>query len=227
VAKLPKYATRESGDTVEMVERPHGGLSFVMADGQRSGKSAKAISNIATRKVIALLGEGARDGVAARAAHDYLFAMRGGKVRADLQMLSLDLQSDTIVITRNCETPVGLLQEGKLRWLDEEGQPIGLYRNTRPLIYEFPIRADVGVVLVSDGIQQAGKRGGTRLNLDEVLVPVLDDGVSARRLADTLLARAIEADGNFPKDDLTVLALYLHAQAQDEVRRLSATFPLS
>src|ERR687893_1204726 len=93
VAKVGKYATRESGDTVEMVERPHGGLSFVMADGQRSGKSAKVISNIAARKAISLLSEGTRDGVAARAAHDYLFSMRGGKVRADLQLLSLDLDT--------------------------------------------------------------------------------------------------------------------------------------
>ena len=50
VAKVGKYATNESGDTVEVVERPHGGLSVVIVDGQRSGKSAKAISNIVARK---------------------------------------------------------------------------------------------------------------------------------------------------------------------------------
>jgi hypothetical protein len=43
VAKVGKYASSESGDTLEMIERPGGGLSFVLADGQRSGKSAKAI----------------------------------------------------------------------------------------------------------------------------------------------------------------------------------------
>ena len=41
MAKTKKYAVSESGDTFEMVERPHGGLSFVLVDGQRSGKSAK------------------------------------------------------------------------------------------------------------------------------------------------------------------------------------------
>ncbi|MCB0097143.1 MAG: hypothetical protein KDE46_15545, partial [Caldilineaceae bacterium] len=62
VAKVNKYATSESGDTVEVVERPRGGMSIVMADGQRSGRSAKAISNIVVRKAIALLAEGVRDG---------------------------------------------------------------------------------------------------------------------------------------------------------------------
>ncbi len=42
VAKVSKYAVSESGDSVELIERPHGGLSLVVVDGQRSGKSAKA-----------------------------------------------------------------------------------------------------------------------------------------------------------------------------------------
>ena len=31
--KINKYATSESGDTVEVVERPRGGVSIVVADG--------------------------------------------------------------------------------------------------------------------------------------------------------------------------------------------------
>ena len=41
VAKIAKYAMSESGDTVEVIERPHGGVSVVLVDGQRSGRSAK------------------------------------------------------------------------------------------------------------------------------------------------------------------------------------------
>ncbi len=78
VAKVAKYAVRESGDSVEVVERPNGGLSVVMVDGQRSGRSAKAISNVAVRKAISLLAEGVRDGAVARATHDYLRTQRGG-----------------------------------------------------------------------------------------------------------------------------------------------------
>ena len=55
---------------------------MVLVNGQTSGRSAKAISNIVARKAVQLLGEGVRDGAAARAAHDYLFTFRGGKVSA-------------------------------------------------------------------------------------------------------------------------------------------------
>ena len=68
VAKINKYATSESGDSVEVVERPNGGISVVMADGQSSGKGAKQISSLVVRKVISLLSEGVRDGAAASAA---------------------------------------------------------------------------------------------------------------------------------------------------------------
>ena len=67
VAKTNKYASRESGDTVEMVERPGGGISVILADGQGSGRAAKTLSLLVTGKVTALLKEGVRDGASARA----------------------------------------------------------------------------------------------------------------------------------------------------------------
>src|SRR5512133_2756025 len=96
VAKVNKYASSESGDTLEVVERPNGGLSVVLADGQTSGKGAKAISTMVVRKVISLLAEGVRDGAAARAASDYLFTERNGKVLASLNVISVDLQTNTL-----------------------------------------------------------------------------------------------------------------------------------
>src|SRR4030067_3469930 len=92
VAKINKYASSESGDTVEVVERPNGGLSVVIADGQSSGRGAKQVSNQVVRKVISLLSEGVRDGAAARAASDFLYTERKGKVSSTLNIASVDLQ---------------------------------------------------------------------------------------------------------------------------------------
>lgn len=227
VAKISKYATSESGDTVELIERPHGGISVVMADGQRSGRSAKAISNIVTRKVVSLLGEGARDGVATRAAHDYLFAMRRGKVRADLQLVTLDLESRTLVISRNTDCGALLIEARTVRWLDAPSTPIGLYRGTRPVISEVPVEAGRGVVFFTDGVTRAGSRSGDRFDVAGVIEPLLhQEGLVAAQLADVLLERARAADGGFPRDDLTVAVLLLHPTAPDSVRRLNVRFPL-
>src|SRR5512142_344672 len=119
-AKVNKYATSESGDTLEVVERPNGGLSVVLADGQTSGRGAKAISQMVVRKVISLLAEGVRDGAAARAASDTLYTDKQGKVISTLNIASLDLSSGTIVLTRNNPAPIYVCRGEEMDCLEEE-----------------------------------------------------------------------------------------------------------
>src|SRR5512144_762363 len=120
VAKVSKYAVSESGDTLEVVERPNGGLSVVLADGQTSGRGAKALSQMVVRKVIGLLAEGVRDGAAARAASDALFTERQGKVISTLNIASIDLSSGTIVLTRNNPAPMFICVNDRIDRIDEE-----------------------------------------------------------------------------------------------------------
>ncbi|MBW8009991.1 MAG: SpoIIE family protein phosphatase [Chloroflexi bacterium] len=159
-AKINKYASSESRDALEVVERPSGGLSIVLADGQRSGKSAKRISNMVIRKVVSLLAEGVRDGAAARAASDYLYAERGGKVLSTLNIISIDLQSKTLVISRNNPAPMVVIHAGNIQILEQESQPVGVYRNTRPAIDQLPLEENLTVIAFSDGLVHAGDRIG-------------------------------------------------------------------
>lgn len=232
VAKVSKYAVSESGDSVELIERPHGGLSLVMVDGQRSGKSAKAISNIVCRKAVALLADGVRDGAAARAAHDYLRTMRSGQVSATLNILSVDLGTRTIVVSRNSHCPAILVggAQGGMRLLDEPSQAIGIHAGVRPVITEIPIEAGLFVVLFTDGILSAGERYGEKLDapafVREQVRQCPAEGC-ARILADALLSRAVELDQNRPGDDVTVVVVsVVPRQQSDSVRRLNVRFPL-
>ena len=158
VAKVSKYAVSESGDTVETIERPHGGLSLVVVDGQRSGKSAKAISNIVARKAVSLLADGVRDGAVARAAHDYLRTLRSGQVSATLDIVSVDLVTRTIVVSRNSHCPVIVADPGGVRLLDEPSEPIGIHARTRPVITELPIAPDTHLVVLTDRVLTAGQQ---------------------------------------------------------------------
>jgi len=228
VAKVGKYATQESGDTVEMVERPYGGLSLVLVDGQRSGRAAKLVSNLAARKAISLLAEGVRDGAAARAAHDYLRSYRKGKVSAELNIVSLDLETRTLVISRNSHCPVFVIDQGGLRTLNEPSQAIGIYVWTKPVITELPIVANTWAIVFTDGILDAGRRFGDALDVAGLVsAHVHKDGNSAPALADAVLARAMELDRGRPQDDMSVLVLALLPREQtDDARRLTVRFPL-
>jgi serine phosphatase RsbU (regulator of sigma subunit) len=227
VAKINKYATSESGDTLEVVERPNGGLSVVLADGQTSGHGAKTISTLVVRKVIGLLAEGVRDGAAARAASDYLYTERNGKVTATLNVLSADLQTSTLVITRNNPAPVFLVQDEKIDSLDSESQPIGYSRNIRPSICEVPLESGLTVVVFTDGLIYAGERYGTSMDVCTTLGALIEDqSPSAQEIADSLLSNAIRLDQGRPEDDISVVVLRTFPESGDSIRRMTVQLPV-
>jgi serine phosphatase RsbU (regulator of sigma subunit) len=227
VTKINKYASSESGDTVEVIERPNGGLSVVLADGQSSGRGAKFISTLVVRKVITLLSEGVRDGAAARAASDYLYTERKGKVSSTLNVFSVDLQTGTLVITRNNPAPVLLAYGDQLRILGEESTPIGLYRDTRPWISEIPVEAGLTAVMFTDGMVHAGSRTGETFDVVTVLQGLLDEEACApEMIAEALLDMALRIDHGRPVDDISVVVLRVTNNEAELVRRMSVRLPI-
>lgn len=228
VAKTHKSASRESGDTVELVERPAGGFSAVVIDGQGSGSAAKSLSLRLAGHATRLLNEGVRDGAAARAIHDFLFAFRGGRVSAAVDILSIDLSSTSVLFTRNSEVPMLLRQNGRFELIEESSGRIGIYRHTRPCILEYPAVPGLLAILVTDGVIGAGSRWGTRFDLLGAAESVARKEASAEQIADGLLQSAMDADHGRPHDDMSVVVLRLGpAVSSQPVRRLAISVPLA
>jgi serine phosphatase RsbU (regulator of sigma subunit) len=228
VSKVSKWASRESGDTVEMIERPSGGLSWVLVDGQHSGRGAKSISNLVARKAISLLAEGVRDGAAARAAHDYLYTQQAGKVQATLNIVSVDLVSKTVVLSRNNPNPIHVLTPAGLALLNEPSQPVGIYHHTKPVIHQVPLAPETVIVIYTDGLPSAGGRRGRRLDVAAHLERLHAGGLgTAQTWADSLLAAALECDEHRPSDDISILVLaVLPRRTEDPARRMLVRVPL-
>ncbi len=227
IAKVPRFGIAESGDTLEMIERPGGGFSVVLVDGQGSGRGAKTLSAMIAARALSQLMDGSRDGVVARAAHDYLYTYRMGQVSASLNILSVDLRSGSVLISRNNPAPFYVLDERGIVVHDEPSQPIGLYAATKPQITELPLRAPMAVVLFSDGLLKAGEAYGEDLALPNLLAGWMETR-DLTELADQLLTRAIELDRGEPSDDMSVVVLAAHeARGGDAVRRMWLSVPLS
>jgi serine phosphatase RsbU (regulator of sigma subunit) len=227
VAKINKYAVSESGDTLEVVERPNGGVSVVLADGQTSGRGAKAVSQMVVRRVIGLLAEGVRDGAAARAASDALFTEKQGKVICTLNITSVDLSSQTIVLTRNNPAPMFVCRGEQMNSIEEESIPLGTSRNVRPLITEFPIEPGLIIVHYTDGLVHAGKRRGLPMDVGATIRSVVEEeDPSPQMLADTLLAEAVRLDEDRPADDISVVVVKVTSRIGDSVRRMAVRLPI-
>lgn len=228
VSKINKYATSESGDTLEVIERPNGGMSVVLADGQTSGRGAKAISTLVVRKVISLLADGVRDGAAARAASDYLYTERNGKVSATLNILSVDFTTNTLVISRNNPAPVFLARGDTLDCLESDSTPVGTTRNIRPAIMELPLEVGLTIVMYTDGVLHAGERTGNKMDVRTTLEGTLEDeNPSPQVIADSILTNAMRLDDLRPADDISVVVLKTTPTSGDGVRRMTVSFQVN
>ncbi len=227
VAKTNKYAVTESGDTLEVVERPNGGLSVVLADGQTSGRGAKAVSMLVVRKVIGLLAEGVRDGAAARAASDLLYTEKQGKVSSTLNIISVDLHTGTVVLTRNNPAPFFIAHGEQVDCISTDSSPIGVSRNMRPIISEIPLEPGLVIVLYTDGLVHAGERLGRPMDICTSLKAMLEyQDPSPQDIADTLLAEAVALDEGRPTDDISAVVLKVLKRSGDDVRRMMVRLPI-
>jgi serine phosphatase RsbU (regulator of sigma subunit) len=226
-SKINKWGVRESGDTLEMIERPHGGISFVLADGQSSGEAAKAISIRVVRKVVSDLAEGVRDGAAARAANDMLHALRQGKVSSTLVILSIELDSHSLIVSQCGESSVYVRYPGgDLQLLESETPVLGFYRNTRPTVDHIYLEPGLMACAFTDGLKHAGSRTGIEFDIPEALEAVWQKSPTAVALADGLLERAMAADSGRPNDDTSILVLHVQSGEPTGPRGMQVEVPL-
>lgn len=229
ISKIDKFGVSPGGDTVEVTERPTGGVSVVLSDGQGSGAPAKAISSFVVSKAIAMIADGARDGAVARAVHDALYARRRAQVSATLTIISADTHLDQLVISRNSNCPVLVLEEnGRQLVLDDKTIPIGTMRMIRPHIVQLPLRVARTVLAFSDGILSAGKSSGNPVVVEELAslaaqLALQPAPVISRRMLDWALNR----DQDRPGDDIAVVVVQVVRRSEKkEVREMSMRYPL-
>ena len=227
IAQTHKYAVRECGDSVEMAERAQGGISVILSDGQGSGKAARITSRAVVNKAASLIADGARDGAVARTVHDYLFALKDGKVSATLAILSADLDTQTAVFCRNSHCPVLLKMEYGVDIYDQNVNPIGVHKRTKPLMYELPLEMGMILVTYTDGIQAAGRKKGREINLD-VMTRILTENQpqDASFIAESILDYALELDDYRAGDDMTVAVMGICDKNNvNNIKKISVSFP--
>jgi serine phosphatase RsbU (regulator of sigma subunit) len=227
IAKIDKHGNSNSGDTVEVTERPNGGISIVMADGKIDNRDSKTISNLVTHRVIDQISQGVRDGASIRSAASSIFSEHQGRIQANLNVLSVDLQTDTIIISRNNPIPVFLITEERADCLSSESKPIGHVEEPTSSIVEIPIEPDMTVVIFSDGVYHAGRQDQATMDICSVLESLFDEQEpTARELADFLLNRAIRLDNGQPQDDMSIIILMVSFHTTDPIRRMNISMPL-
>ena len=227
ICKINRYASRESGDTAELVERPGGGLSVVLADAQGSGSNARLLGHLVTTRALALIKDGARDEAVHAAAHDHLYYYKGGRVSCTLTTLSADTSTQTYTVASNSDTPTYVAHAGSVAVLVPPSGALGVTAGCTPAMGLVPMSPETRVIACTDGVYSAGSRSNQRLVLDRLIADLLTRHEDPADLADAILAEAMACDSLRPVDDMTVAVLGLTTRTREDApRRLVVELPL-
>ncbi|MBP7213243.1 MAG: SpoIIE family protein phosphatase [Anaerolineaceae bacterium] len=226
ISKIDRHASNEQGNKVEIIERPNGGISIIMAEGRLHGKRSKALTMKAVHNVLSLIAEGVNDGASARVILTRIKNEHIEKALVNISIISCDLQSGTIVITKNNAIPVLVYESGKSRFL-----PLDASLESDPfdsVVYQFEFKPEETFILISKGIQSAGSHTDNPIDLTTAIDSIYDDDEepNVQKVADTLLKQAIAFDGGRPRDDMTVIVLKVSPVTSKDIRREYISFPI-
>jgi serine phosphatase RsbU (regulator of sigma subunit) len=228
IAKVNQYQNLKSGDSIEAIERPNEGITAVISSGIQADRSSKSISLFVAKKVISLIADGVRDSAAARAASDSLYTEYKGLASAALTILSVDLQTNTVVLTCNSHAPIFIARNDSIEKLSTECALIGHNLEIRPSVSEIPIESGITIATVSIGFLHAGIALSQQIDIKQSLSDLFEDQQSdAKELADCLLLQAIRLDQNQPNNDMSVIILKISSSEVDQIRRMSINIPIS
>ncbi len=226
ISKVDRYSSAAQGDKVEIIERPRGGISIIMAEGKLSGRRSRSIAMKAVRSILNLIASGLHDGAASRMVLSNINDEHRGKAQVSLSIISCDLESQSIVITKNNTTPVITVFEGTVDFLRFD-DVVDSEPSSTPSVYQFEIEKARDFILISDGILQAGSQYEQPLDL-RVSVESLfeDDEPTVQEVADAILTQSISQDLGRPHDDMTVTVLRISPAPHTNIRRECVHFPI-
>lgn len=225
ISKVDRYSSPEQGDQVEIVERPNGGVSVILGEGKLNGKRSKFVARKSVHRVLSLLLDGIHDGAASRAVLSALKTEYHGEAEFSLNILSCDLESETIVLTKNNDLPVIMIRKNKGSYTSYEGHDE--VDPQEPNVYQFPIENDFIIIMFSDGVATAGWECSQPLEWNSLMETVLDEQeLTVQELADQILNQAVAQDLGQPHDDMSVVVMQVGRNIGKPIRRMSLTLPL-
>lgn len=227
ISKFDRYASRDQSNKVEVIERPAGGLSIVMAEAELAGQPSSVLSLKVVHGILSLIAAGVHDCASARSVLQNAQRDYNGLARLNISIISCDLQSQTVVITKNNLTPLVLIRDNEASFLTlSSDDPEDLHLN--PSVFQYDIEADTWFGLFSNGVWTAGQEYGQRLDILLTVSSYFDEeDPKPHELADIIINEAVSLDLARPHDDMTVIVMRIANNPAKNIRRQCITLPLT
>ena len=195
-----------SGDSVCYGEIGKGIFAVVLSDGMGSGRRAKRESELIVQTVEHLLRAGYSPPLALQITNAVMVyrAGRGEECYSSLDLALIDLQTGNLQLYKTGASLTLIRRGNQLDVVMLPSLPMGVVGDLPVPSWNHRLRTGDQLILLSDGIAEAGRRQGIRWLKDEIFDQTSSDPCAA---AEHLLHRARAVMGGKEKDDMTAVVL--------------------
>lgn len=210
VAARRREGQRESGDTGTWFKREDGSMFVLLCDGMGSGEAAQKESGLAVRLLEDFLRSG-MDSVAALRTVNSALSLKNEETGAftTVDLLRIDLYTGAGELCKLGAAPTYLRRKGTVNRVSGAALPAGLAEGGgEPDVTKLELGEGDCVLLVSDGITDAGEDGWVREQLTRF------DGISPKELARSIMEESEKRVGAADDRTAVVIALKKREEAR-------------
>lgn len=174
---------------------------ILLSDGMGTGQKAARESRLAVRMLEELLSSGFSPERAIKSVNSVLHLRSKGERFVTLDLAVINLESAEADMIKVCAAPSFLKRGAAVNIISGSALPAGVFDTIEPTIQSLLLQAGDVLVMVSDGLLEAG---GNSMNWLPAFLSVVDES-DPQRLADLIMGKALERVRGQVRDDMTVL----------------------
>lgn len=204
IAKTKKSDSIISGDTTLQTRLEDGKYLLAISDGMGSGPDARKSSKIAIKMLERMLQSGFNNDTALKLINTTISANTDEDMYATLDVSIIDLFKGNMKFIKNGACPTFIKRKEQVQILKSVTLPTGILNNIDLVEYNYDLQDGDIILMCSDGIIESTKTYMRKeLWIQEFLEEIETE--DAQRIADLVLAEAIDNDFGKEKDDMTVI----------------------
>ena len=203
IARATKAGSDMSGDSNLNIRLDDGKYLIALADGMGSGQQAKKNSRLSLNMLKKLLTTGFEKEASIELINSSLALNNGQDMYSSLDMCILDLYKGNSEFIKNGAACSIIKKDNEIKKIESISLPTGIMNTIDLVTYDLDISSGDIIIMCTDGVIDS-KPDNSKW-LEEIAENIKSQNV--QKIADLILAEAIDNNYGTPKDDMTVVAL--------------------
>ena len=203
IARATKAGSNMSGDSNLHIRLDDGKYLVALSDGMGSGEEAKRSSRLSLNMLKKLLVPGFNKETSIELINSSIALNNGQDMYSSLDMCILDLYKGNAEFVKNGAAESIIKKDGEIKKVESISLPAGIMNAIDLVTYDVDIFSGDIIVMCTDGIVDSKTENSKWL--EEIVKSINSQNV--QKIADLILAEAIDNNYGAPKDDMTVVVL--------------------